>query len=701
MSSFFRPFKISAIKPEEPVEPVESNDSTLVEPPSSPEAAPSVATEVPEPESISETDSTEELPDEDEEAFLHGERHGYKILLLGALKLLWNLLFVYLFYDRIKATGIYKDIPALYLSLKPYLGEMTYRTFMLAGAGVSALLYLLILSQVKVRNRIAYAAFALLFLLDGIVLLQPTKELFTVLFCGLLLMLLRLRTGWRYLFSGLLVIMYALIMNHFVILLIPAYCVVRLWQKSPTWGVRLAVALLLGFCILYQTGNLMSLIDYRTEATIPYMFKKLFAPENYPGHVAYYLVDYLAVFGRLLVPYELVTQGITWTSIYAPIILALTIFLGYTLYYVITLDWKKPISHDNRILADVTAVFVILIAVQAFYEPGYVSAYRHMAAYYPLYLYLFFGANRRAPRPEIQRDFAGARPVIFFHKGDDAYVYDVLQHASKVCGHKNVILLGDESNQGFVSNWYAFSDYCTEEAAEFAKVYNHISDAPYEFELTCFQRHFALYAFMQEKGIEECFMCDSDVLIYEDLSTMDLGNIDFGCSNANYSVCMGECASPHCTYWKLPRLRQFLDFVLHVYRSKVDWLMEVNRRQKEAPEIADRNITDMILLTAWRKIVDDYDPRFRYRNFDRIEEGKVFDHCLSSADNLVPKEYTFRRLLGIKKIHFRGKQPILLTAEKETVQAGILHCQDCKEYIALLSRRSNCTFLYWLARVLY
>ncbi len=632
-------------------------------------------------------------------AFKAAPRHTYKLFLLGAFKLAWNGLLIFLLYDRLKAFGIYDEVPKLYLTLKDSLGGLTYRDFLMVGAAVSALLYMLALTQIRIRNRSGYAIFVVLFVLDGFILLMPTTELITVVFCIILLLLLRMKSNWRYLPCAILVVVYACLLSPYALLVIPVYATVRLWQRDTNWGIRVAVVLLLAFCVLYQAGYLMFLLDLRPETTNPYLFDKIFATESYPGHASNYLIDYLSVLGRMLVPYGLLTNGLNWAMVYVVVAIALTIFLVYNMYYLLTLDWKQPMTRDNRLLADVTTVFLILFATHAIYEQGYVAFYRHLFTYYPLLLYLFFGANRRAPKPQIERDFAGTRPIIFFHKGADDYVYDVLEHAGKVCGHRNIILLGDESNRGYTSNWYSFDDYCKGEAEEFAKIYNHISEAPYEFELTCFQRHFALYAFMQEKGIEECFLCDSDVLIYENLSELPLDNIDFGCSNANYSVCLGECASPHCTYWRTTRLRQFLDFVLHVYRAKTDWLMEVSQKQKE--DLADGNITDMILLTAWRKIVDDYDANFRYRNFDRIEDGHVFDHRLSSPDNLVTKEYRFSKMLGIKRVRFIKKQPYLYTTDKTAIRACTLHCQDSKHYVRLLSRRKNGLAAYVMARILH
>lgn len=630
--------------------------------------------------------------------FKAAPRNTYKIFLLGILKLAWNGLLIFLLYDRLKTFGIYDDVPELYLSLKDRLGGLTYRDFLLAGAAVSAILYMLALTQIRIRNRSGYALFAVLFVLDGFILLMPTVELVTVAFCILLLLLLRLKSNWRYLACALLVVVYALLLSPYALLVIPVYAIVRLWQKDANWGIRVAIVLILAFCVLYQAGYLMFLLDLRPETSNPYLFDKIFATESYPGHASYYLIDYLSVLARLLLPYGLLTNGLSWSMLYAVVAVGLTIFLIYNMYYLLTLDWKQPMSRDNRLLADVTAIFLILFATHAIYEQGYVAFYRHLFTYYPLLLYLFFGANRRAPKPQLERDFTGTRPVIFFHKGADDYVYDVLDHAGKVCGHRNIVLLGDESNRGYTSNWYSFDDYCKGEAEEFAQIYNHISETSYEFELTCFQRHFALYAFMQEKGIEECFLCDSDVLIYENLSELPLDDIDFGCSSANYSVCLGECASPHCTYWSSTRLRQFLDFVIHVYKARTDWLMDVSKKQKE--ELADGNITDMILLTAWRKIVDDYDANFRYRNFDRIEDGHVFDHRLSSPDNLVTNEYRFSKMLGIKLVRFIKKQPYLYTQDKTPIKACTLHCQDCKHYVRLLSRRKNGRAAYVLSRML-
>ena len=88
-------------------------------------------------------------------------------------------------------------------------------------------------------------------------------------------------------------------------------------------------------------------------------------------------------------------------------------------------------------------------------------------------------------------------PIIFFHLGNPEFLGHSLNQAR--CKNSRIILLGDETNQGydFVEH-YMFNDYLDTQAKDFIDVYDHLSTNNRQFELVCFLRWFAIKNFVKK-----------------------------------------------------------------------------------------------------------------------------------------------------------------------------------------------------------
>ncbi len=635
----------------------------------------------------------------------------YKVILIAVAKLvLYGLLFYTVLYNFLKESDVFRTMTSDFYRLNDRLAshslpQLSYPLYFLGGLALASALYLYIVALIGVTGRIRFFLYSLLFGLDLLFVLQPSKLLLSVLFFAVLMTLLRIRSAViRYSLSAALILLYGIFLSHTVLLLIPLYALIRLWQKSDIWGIRVVVVLIAVFCLLYQDGHFTEkLFALRPNNMSQVSLPRVFPDENYMAHVTYFLLDSLFTWLRCLFPVEVFFKA---SNPLLPILAAAQIVTVIGLIskfrIIIRTDWRNA-TREERYFADILALVCILLCGYTFTVKEYFDILRLYSAFYPMYLYLFFAAPDRITYPVVDRDLKGLCPVVFFHKGREPYLSPVLRQAGSVCGYRNIVLLGNEDNRGFIGNWYD-ADLCgASELTEFRSVYKPIGDAGSsdELDLLRMERHFSLYAFMKQKNLDHCYLCDSDVLLFENPGRISMEDTDFACTCTESSEFLNEIASPHCTYWTQESLRQFLGFILHVYRNQTKWLEEVVHKQQESQSGPGR-ITDFVLLTAWRKLTTQYNKTFAFRNLCKASDGVVWDFAVSSPDNMEKNEYEFNRSAQIKKIRFVSRHPyIIRTEDRVPVRAVCLHCKDCHSYIPLLIKRVTSPFWYKLQSLLH
>ncbi len=668
-------------------------------------------------------------------------RNSLMVYIVACFKLIADAILVFCYYDKLKSWNLFGDIFNKYVrftvaSVKYIHIKMTFQEFWVFFALVFCVLYILMMTQIQVRNKGTYLLFSFFYIFDVVFLMQPTSSLALFAILIFFLHILRQKTLWRYAVAAVVLAGYAWLFNKLLLTLIPVFLIVFLWRKSDRWGLRLLMLCVIAFCLAYQLSMLTFLHEARPDSEAATCIHDIFSEENILPHVSYYLMNLGYIFLKLLFPFDVIGKCGTYAYVLPFLhLLAVLVFLRAMVRQVAA-DWKHGIRKRDVMTQDVMVFLFSFILLQAFYEPDYLTAMKHIIALVPFYFYLLFESDARPYKMRAEREFEGTCPVIVCHLGNEDYVYDSLQQAGKICGGEKVVLLGDESNRGFCSNHYLIDDYLGDEVTHFREIYKHLSTTKsYDFELRCFERHFALYDFCEKHGIAECYFCDSDVLVFDDITGYDMKGTDFACCCMETDVTLGEIASPHILYWKVDRLRQFLDFVLHTYSSEVKWLEEVSRRENATSSNPKGDISDMILLTAWRKISCQYDSTFHFRNLAHTEDGVVFDLSLTTADNAFPNEYVYSNSRKIKDVHFKKLVPYLTPAADKTnteetftseessttevtdsvevtgstegtpfksqeVKAAILHCHTRREaYSVLLCKGVNLKPRYWIRRL--
>ncbi len=109
-------------------------------------------------------------------------------------------------------------------------------------------------------------------------------------------------------------------------------------------------------------------------------------------------------------------------------------------------------------------------------------------------------------------------PILFFHATNPEYLGHTLKQAKNTNPSSDIILLGDDSNNtyDFVQH-HNFMDYY-DTASGLEKIFFNLSTNNPQFEYICFARWFIIRDFCRKHNIDKFFYCDSDVLLYCDIT---------------------------------------------------------------------------------------------------------------------------------------------------------------------------------------
>jgi hypothetical protein len=267
-------------------------------------------------------------------------------------------------------------------------------------------------------------------------------------------------------------------------------------------------------------------------------------------------------------------------------------------------------------------------------------------------------------------------PIIIFHLGDREYVHLCLKHAKKY--NDNVILITDipevyKYTGATCINYHKYSDRIT----QFQKMYKHFSTNSYQLELICIIRWFVVYDYMKEFKIKRAFICDSDVLIYEDLTEIDLqylNSYDFMLSSS-HSKDLNGCHS----IWNFEKLQEFVIFCFKFYKHQLP-----NIEKWYETYISPGGICDMTLLYYFTHKENVFQglqlpgfPTFE-NDLTKIFDNKLtFDqHLATYGNHLYPDDYQMDEITKNKKITFIDNKPFCFNKRlNKDIRFVVLHFQ--------------------------
>lgn len=243
-------------------------------------------------------------------------------------------------------------------------------------------------------------------------------------------------------------------------------------------------------------------------------------------------------------------------------------------------------------------------------------------------------------------------PVVISHRLgvkdiDQGYLKHTIQQAQEY--NHRVVLIGDNSNTYIRVEHHHLSKY-NREAETLATHYEHMSYNRAKFQLWDIQRHFLYKAFMRAESLNKIFTCDSDVMVYSDVTEVEktLGSYDVALSVAETQWKYRWAACAHVSYWTLDTLTEFCEYAQRAYttpkllaklREKWGW----HQRENKPGGVCD--MTLLWLFSRGKNVV----------NLAQVRDGATFDDNINVSENYHPDEY--RMKAGRKEITWDDNQP--------------------------------------------
>ena len=281
-------------------------------------------------------------------------------------------------------------------------------------------------------------------------------------------------------------------------------------------------------------------------------------------------------------------------------------------------------------------------------------------------------------------------PVIIFHLGNQNYVRLCLQQAIK-SGNENIILLNDDENNFSdlsikVVNYNEYSN----NLQEFQKIYKHFSTNSRRIEFLCIIRWMVVYEYMKKNKINRAFICDSDVLIYDNIHNIDnkyLNSYDF-------MLCSSSCKNltGSQSIWNIDKLNEFIEFIFTFYTTQVNNMTKWYETYNE-----QGGICDMTLLYYFAHKKTEFVglrlPNYPYFPQDLTQifnDEFTFDlHLGHYGNHPYPDDYEINKTTNNKKIKFIDGIPYCFCLHlNKDIRFILLHFQGqnkllMSEYIIL------------------
>ena len=179
-------------------------------------------------------------------------------------------------------------------------------------------------------------------------------------------------------------------------------------------------------------------------------------------------------------------------------------------------------------------------------------------------------------------------PIIIYHIGYNEYVSLCLKQALKY--NNNVILITDKLEKySNIDNLKIIDNgkyICGSNL--FSKIYVHLSKNSKIIEYLCIARWISIYEYMNKNSINRAFICDSDILIYENMTKIDNKYL----SECEYMLCSSPsknlCGSH--SIWNLSKLKEFISFIFIFYNTQKGNMIEWYKSYKEPGGICDMTL---------------------------------------------------------------------------------------------------------------
>ena len=243
----------------------------------------------------------------------------------------------------------------------------------------------------------------------------------------------------------------------------------------------------------------------------------------------------------------------------------------------------------------------------------------------------------------------------------------------------------------------------TEHSAEyraFQADYQHYSDNPYNFEMSCFARYFAILEKHKENELP-FIIADSDIFVSKTLYHDLTYDNSFFYGSAGFDGSGEECQiSPHFSFWTYPLLKKFVSYICEFYKTNKtsSYIKEYYEERKK--RLGRTGISDMTLLYDWVR-----QENIPFVDTNTVQTNILIDHNISA---FTAGDGRFVQFLGRKKIVFNNNKVWLAYKDGKNRQvmkeAAVIHFQGrYKKTLAAFYQKNYSYFILysvfiWAAR---
>lgn len=350
------------------------------------------------------------------------------ILLIIWLKLLVDAGVIYVFRDYLGQHKFYLDAGMIYnyynltagswLPLK--LGDgfgntarfyrlvfcnypLSKTAFFLACSFVYAAVYHWMIIKMRIKNKKAFFLFTMIFIFDAVYLYQPSKEITAMILSIILVGILRKNKKGKYGWIAIGIFIYAIVFRIYYLFLLLFFLLYLLYRKDKRYAWIAFCMAMIAFCTIYQTGHLDFLINARVvDVNANTILTDIFPRDAMGENVILYLVNYVIMLVRLIVPIEIFVKSPSRAFLFIPVY--------WTMLYCVLRGWlllrkKQSYRRDKTrnmtdsslcdgnweaCLQDCIVFIIAHILMSALFEPDLGSYFRHVIGILPFYYYVMF-----------------------------------------------------------------------------------------------------------------------------------------------------------------------------------------------------------------------------------------------------------------------------------------------------------------------
>jgi len=257
-------------------------------------------------------------------------------------------------------------------------------------------------------------------------------------------------------------------------------------------------------------------------------------------------------------------------------------------------------------------------------------------------------------------------------------------------------------NQGFIPVLLDDSTGIQEDLKfkSFLSTYQHFSDNPFDFEVNCFARYFAILE--KHKTIDEPFIiADTDIFTSRNLNkVINYKNNNFY-GSAGYDMKGAEDQiSPHFSMWNYDLLQSFVDFICNFYAHNANSAYIKDYYEKRKQRLGRTGISDMTLLHDWV-----LEKNISFINTNKATFDFIIDHNISAH---ISEDCQYIQSWGRKKVIFEGDKTFFMLKDKSNnvskKEVHVMHFQGRykKTLVAVYEHKYSYFMLYsvfiWVAR---